>query len=60
MERSSPVVLIVEDEPIVRFYEYEVAEAATADQAERASRQNLPGAPSAPGKPHAETVSALR
>lgn len=28
MERNNPVVLIVEDEPIVRFYEYEVAEAA--------------------------------
>jgi two-component system, response regulator PdtaR len=28
MERNSPVVLIVEDEPIVRFYECEVAEGA--------------------------------
>jgi two-component system, response regulator PdtaR len=28
MERNNPVVLIVEDEPIVRFYECEVAEAA--------------------------------
>lgn len=28
MERTSPVVLIVEDEPIVRFYECEVAEGA--------------------------------
>lgn len=28
MERSNPIVLIVEDEPIVRFYESELAEGA--------------------------------
>lgn len=43
MERSYPIVLIVEDEPIVRFYESELAEgagfptlmAANADEALR-------------------------
>lgn len=28
MERNSPIVLIVEDEPIIRFYECELAEGA--------------------------------
>jgi two-component system, response regulator PdtaR len=50
MERSSPVVLIVEDEPIVRFYEYEVAEAAcfqtilaaNADEAVRELEGSVP------------------
>jgi two-component system, response regulator PdtaR len=50
MERSSPVVLIVEDEPIVRFYEYEVAEAAgfqtilaaNADEAVRELERSVP------------------
>jgi CheY-like chemotaxis protein len=44
MERSYPVVLIVEDEPIVRFYESELAEGAgfltlTAANAEEALRE---------------------
>jgi two-component system, response regulator PdtaR len=50
MERSSPVVLIGEDEPIVRFYEYEVAEAAgfqtilaaNADEAVRELEGSVP------------------
>jgi CheY-like chemotaxis protein len=44
MERSYPIVLIVEDEPIVRFYESELAEGAgfltlTAANAEEALRE---------------------
>lgn len=44
MERNYPIVLIVEDEPIVRFYESELAEGAgfltlTASNADEALRE---------------------